>query len=65
MSDMRKMILSMTLCVALVILALVAFECYRNLLAGALLFCSIIPSAVFVGERERYLERKNGGTHVE
>ena len=55
---MKKMILSIILCVALMLGAFVAWSCYKDLLA-LLLFCAaLVPSCLFEEGRQEYKSSK-------
>ena len=52
---MKKMVLSLVACLALVGCAFLAFEKYHDVLAAVLFVCSFIPSCLFEEARK---ERK-------
>ncbi len=55
---MKKMILSILACVALVFGSLIAWCCYKDLLAGFLFVCALIPSCLFEEGRKEYNENR-------
>ena len=51
---MKKMILSIIACMALVFGSIIAWCCYKDILAAILFICAIIPSCLFEEGRKEY-----------
>lgn len=58
---MKKAIIYLALCFLLVLGAFLAWACYKDVLAAALLAGAFIPSALFGGELEEIKVDKDAG----
>lgn len=56
---MKKMILSILACMALVFGSIIAWCCYKDILAAFLFTCALIPSCLFEEGRKEYKENRN------
>ncbi len=55
---MKKIIISLFACFALVFGALIAWSCYLDLLAGSLFLCALLPSVLFEEGCEECAKRR-------
>ena len=53
---MKKMILSLVACVALVFSGMVAWCCYRDILAALLFILALVPSCLFEQGRQEHMK---------
>ena len=55
---MKKMIVSIIACMALMFGAFYAWACYKDVLATILFICALIPSCLFEQGRQEYKARR-------